>query len=272
MMKRAWAALCCFVLLAGLAVAQPYGPAPAPGNTGTASSITPGTTGIAGGTAPCLIENSTDTTMACPAVTAGNITALGVATGSAGAPVLFNGAGGTPSSLTLTNATGLPVSGVTGLGTGVGAALANAVNGSGGLLTFSLIGTSGATIPLLNTANTWGASQRFVYQTPTISTATFTPAVASGNNIRIGLTSACPCTLANFSGSLVAGQQGVIEIAQDGTGSRTIGTWGSTYVTPGGTSSITLSTAAGTVDYLPYAVDSTATVVVLGALIKGPTH
>lgn len=42
-------------------------------------------------------------------------TALGINTGSAGAPVLFNGAGGTPSSLTLTNATGLPV---TGGGTG----------------------------------------------------------------------------------------------------------------------------------------------------------
>lgn len=38
-------------------------------------------------------------------------TALGVNVGSAGAPVLFNGAGGTPSSLTLTNATGLPVAG-----------------------------------------------------------------------------------------------------------------------------------------------------------------
>lgn len=42
-------------------------------------------------------------------------TAIGINIGSAGAPVLFNGAGGTPSSLTLTNATGLPV---TGGGTG----------------------------------------------------------------------------------------------------------------------------------------------------------
>lgn len=52
-------------------------------------------------------------------------TALGVNIGSAGAPVLFNGAGGTPSSLTLTNATGLPIStGVSGLGTGVATFLA----------------------------------------------------------------------------------------------------------------------------------------------------
>ena len=39
----------------------------------------------------------------------GVATALAVNVGSAGAPVLFNGAGGTPSSLTLTNATGLPM-------------------------------------------------------------------------------------------------------------------------------------------------------------------
>lgn len=45
----------------------------------------------------------------------GVVTALGVNIGSAGAPVLFNGAGGTPSGLTLTSATGLPLStGVTG--------------------------------------------------------------------------------------------------------------------------------------------------------------
>jgi len=54
----------------------------------------------------------------------GVATALGNAVGSAGAPVVFNGALGTPSSGTLTNATGLPVStGVSGLGTGVATAL-----------------------------------------------------------------------------------------------------------------------------------------------------
>lgn len=56
----------------------------------------------------------------------GIITALGVNVGSAGAPVLFNGDGGTPSSLTLTNATGLPIAGITGLGTGWATAMATA--------------------------------------------------------------------------------------------------------------------------------------------------
>lgn len=58
--------------------------------------------------------------------------ALAVNIGSAGAPVLFNGAGGTPSSITLTNGTGLPVStGISGLGTGVAAALAVNVGTAG---------------------------------------------------------------------------------------------------------------------------------------------
>src|SRR6185295_15498813 len=60
----------------------------------------------------------------------GVLTALGVNVGSAGAPVLFNGAGGTPSSMTGTNITGtasgltagtasaVAVGGITGAGTG----------------------------------------------------------------------------------------------------------------------------------------------------------
>lgn len=55
----------------------------------------------------------------------GVVTALGVNTGSAGAFVVNGGALGTPSSGTLTNCTGLPVStGISGLGTGVAAFLA----------------------------------------------------------------------------------------------------------------------------------------------------
>jgi hypothetical protein len=55
----------------------------------------------------------------------GVATALAVNVGSAGAPVVNGGALGTPSSGTLTNATGLPIStGVSGLGTGVATFLA----------------------------------------------------------------------------------------------------------------------------------------------------
>jgi hypothetical protein len=46
----------------------------------------------------------------------GVATALTINIGSAGAPVLYNGAGGTPSGLTLTNASGLPLSGLVDTG------------------------------------------------------------------------------------------------------------------------------------------------------------
>ena len=130
----------------------------------------------------------------------GVATALGVNVGSAGAPVLFNGALGTPSSATLTNATGLPIStGVSGLGTGIATFLATPSSanlraavtdesGSGALLFAGgalgtpasgvltnctglpsagvITGTSGATIPLLNGANTWSAQQTIAAANP----------------------------------------------------------------------------------------------------------
>jgi hypothetical protein len=55
----------------------------------------------------------------------------------AGSPTLTTPNLGTPTAITLTNATGLPIAGITGLGTGVSTALANAVNGTNGLVTFS---------------------------------------------------------------------------------------------------------------------------------------
>jgi hypothetical protein len=62
----------------------------------------------------------------------GVVTALGVNTGSAGAFVVNGGALGTPTSGTLTNATGLPVStGISGFGTDVATALAINVGSAG---------------------------------------------------------------------------------------------------------------------------------------------
>ncbi len=54
----------------------------------------------------------------------GVATAFANATGGSGGFTTFSGAFGTPTSLTLTNATGLPIAGITGLGTGVGTWLA----------------------------------------------------------------------------------------------------------------------------------------------------
>lgn len=66
-------------------------------------------------TANQLVKGNGGADISTTATGTGILTALGVNVGSAGAPVLFNGAGGTPSSLTLTNATGLPLTtGVTG--------------------------------------------------------------------------------------------------------------------------------------------------------------
>lgn len=65
----------------------------------------------------------------------GVATALAVNVGSAGAFVTFNGALGTPSSGTLTNATGLPISsGVSGLGTDVATALAVNTGSAGAIV------------------------------------------------------------------------------------------------------------------------------------------
>lgn len=65
-------------------------------------------------TGSAVTYNSTTGVFAGTSYGTGVASALGVNTGSAGSFVLFNGAGGTPSSITLTNGTGLPYSGLTG--------------------------------------------------------------------------------------------------------------------------------------------------------------
>ena len=102
----------------------------------SATSITPGTTTIVGATAPCLIENSTSTTMACAAVGTGVLTAAAInvntngglltaSTAAIAANAIVTGAG---SGTALTGTT--PGTGVlTALGVNVGSAGALVTNG-----------------------------------------------------------------------------------------------------------------------------------------------
>lgn len=112
-------------------------------------------------------------------------TALAINVGSAGAFVPFNGAGGTPSSLTLTNATGLPV---VGGGTG---------------------GTTGLTV-----------QQALNPDTTLTDGATVTIAVATSTRSKVTIAGNRTFAVTGDSDGCQFG----VTVTQDGTGTRTI-TW-----------------------------------------------
>lgn len=94
-------------------------------------------------------------------------------------PTLVTPALGTPSSGTLTSCTGLPIGGLTGLGTGVGTALAANVTGSGGI---ALATSPSFTTPTLGaalaTSINFGGTTLSVY-----AEGTWTPIDASGASL-----------------------------------------------------------------------------------------
>lgn len=75
-------------------------------SSGVATNLTGTAAGLTAGTASAVAVGG------ITGLGTGVAAALAINTGSAGAPVLLNGAGGTPSSLTLTNASGLPDTGI----------------------------------------------------------------------------------------------------------------------------------------------------------------
>jgi uncharacterized membrane protein YiaA len=206
---------------------------------GQSSITTLGTiaTGVWNGTTIAVANGGTGIT----SFGTGVATALGVNVGSAGAFVTFNGALGTPSSGTLTSATGLPVStGISGLGTGVATALA--IN----------TGSAGA-FAATNANNTFTVSQQFAFSTLT-DASTVAVNLASSNNFNLTLggnrTLGVPT-------NPVAGQSGLISVRQDITGSRTLAyTWPYMFV---GGAAPTLSTGKLVLDQLMYMINSYST-------------
>lgn len=154
----------------------------------------------------------------------GVVTALGVNTGSAGAFVVNGGALGTPSSGTLTNATGLPIlTGVSGLGTGVATALGNNADATSGFAT-----TNGAAT-LTNKRIDPRVSS-------TASASSVTPTIASYDEyaftaLAAGLTINAP------TGTPVDGDKLIFRILDNGS-SQTL-SWNGTYTAIG----VTLPTA-----------------------------
>lgn len=146
-----------------------------------------------------------------------------------------------------------------------------------GKQTWTLITSDGsskdAAVPMstLNGGNVWAGGINSMTPTIlTISGSKFTPDGTSNHYI-ISLTSACPCTLDTPSVTFPRGMDGSFEILQDGSGSRTITTWGVPYIIQGGTAAITLSTPASSETLFPFHVNNAGKIeLVLGS--SNATH
>jgi len=155
---------------------------------------------------------------------------------------------GTPTSITLTNGTGLPVgSGVSGLGTGVATALGNTANATGGVVTVD------GTATLTNKTLTNPTVTNYVETVVAIgnSGTTQTLSLTSGTVQTVTMTGNCTFTMPTAT----AGKSFVLIATQDGTGSRTAVFTSVKW--PGGTAPTLTTTATTGRDILTFFADGT---------------
>lgn len=192
----------------------------------TASSITDAGTGVTigsptGGAQGAGTLNATNLFVNGVAVGVGSsaFNTITSGTNTTAAMVVGSGASlGATGTGTIT-ATAMPVSGLTGLGTGVATALATAVNTAGGLGT---IGTSGATVGLLNGNNTYSGAS--IFSGSVAHTATALPTQAAGTLGIAGQLAAAPTLAANGEGDIYisALTGGLTLIGQGSTNDMTV--------------------------------------------------
>lgn len=125
------------LMVSVVAQAQPVTTKPNVSNVLTPCSANVPIVGNGSGVAPFCWATGALTSIAHVTSGTGVNAALAINVGSAGAFVVNGGAGGTPSSITLTNGSGLPIAGIASLGTGVGTALGVNIGSAGAPVLFN---------------------------------------------------------------------------------------------------------------------------------------
>jgi hypothetical protein len=154
---------------------------------------------------------------------------------SAGSMTSFTLTGDSGSNQTIADSNTMDIAGGTGIATVVGA-------------TDTVTVAIDSTVATNNAANTWVAAQQGRLFTDATTTGATTLDFTYQN---FYLTATGNISLSNPS-TEVASQTGIIFLKQDGTGSRTL-SLGTDYETAGA-AGLTISTAAGSLDIIPYAI------------------
>jgi hypothetical protein len=168
--------------------------------------------------------------------------ALAINVGSAGAPILFNGAGGTPSSITLTNGTGLPTTGLTGtLQAAQEPAHTGDVTNSAGSLALAIVNNAVTLAKLATQAtNTVLGNATSGTAVPTALSMTSCSAAGSAVNwttntgfgCNTSITANTVTTNANLTGPITSSGNATNIASQTGTGTKFVVDTSPTVVTP----------------------------------------